>query len=117
MSRMRHTTLEQYLTEIRDYLKLARRLGPRAIRSTSCRVLLETMTNDAMVYVQASGFDVDRDDVRYFIEEYLRHVAERHAQGVTLGRVRDEPIYLSEQLTDPCGKGHTARECPKRRRK
>lgn len=117
MSRMPHTTLTKYLTEIRTFLKLARRLGPRAIRMTSCRTLLESMTDDAMVYVQSLDICVDRDDVRYFIAAFLYEVADRHAKGLSLGRVRDEPIYLGEQLTDPCDKGHTVAECPKRRGK
>jgi hypothetical protein len=117
MSRMRHTTLKQYLTEIRTLLKQSHLYGPRAIRMTACRALLETMTDDVLVYVECSGIDVDRKDVRYFLERYLRYVADRSAKGITLGRVRDEPIYLGEQLADPCKRGHTVAECPKRRRK
>lgn len=115
MSRLSYTTLKQYLTEIRTFLQLARRLGPRVLRMTACLTLLETMADDVLVYTDCSGIDVDRDDVRYFVEGFLRYAAEHHAQGVTLGRVRDEPTYLGEQLTDPCERGHTVAECPKRR--
>lgn len=81
MSRMRHTTLTKYLAEIRTFLKLAGRLGPGVLHMTSYRTLLETMTSDAMGYVESSGIDVDRDDVRYFIERFLIHVARKHARG------------------------------------
>jgi hypothetical protein len=115
MSRLRHTTLTNYLGEIRVFLKQARTNGARALRMANCRDLLETMTNNALVYTECSGIEVSWEDARGFIEEFLREVAYRHAQGFTLGRVRDEPLLLAESITDPCGRAHTVTECPKRR--
>jgi hypothetical protein len=117
MSRMRHTTLKQYLTEIRDYLKLARETRSDAYPTPTALRLRETMIEHTMDYIGSSDIDIDRLYVRSLMIRFLMRIADRHAQGFTLGRVRDEPYYLGEQITDPCGKGHTVRDCPKRRRK
>ena len=48
-----------------------------------------------MSYVEPSGIAVSRDVVLGLYRWFLRFIAERNAQGVTLGQVRDEPLLLA----------------------
>jgi hypothetical protein len=48
-----------------------------------------------MSYVEPSGIAVSRDEVLGLYRWFLRFIAERNAQGVTLGQVRDEPLLLA----------------------
>jgi hypothetical protein len=109
--------LKQFLDAIRAYLRLARMHGPDALGTPTFDSLRMTMTNETMTRVAGSGVDVDRDFVFLLVTSSLVEVARRHANGVTLGRVRDEPLLLAETITDPCRRGHIVRECPKRRLK
>jgi len=67
-----------------------------------------------MAYIESSDIEVSRDVVRGFHRRSLRFVADRNAQGVTLGQVRDEPLLLAETITDPCEQAHTVAGCPVR---